>query len=464
MATRKIQEIQAVNFIPKNKKPVRGNGDLNSWQKDCQAKIDSWKRAIISSPTGSGKSALAMVRGAVLLARNSKLKHLVSVPQNIIATSFTKESLEEKLPKAAWPGIGKLTWCVSSKDSSSKVSELYNFLVGNTSKTPSKRLMVCTHQALVAVFRKLQDDGKLDVLKNVVLTIDEVHHSMSFEAEDATIENRLGEVVKHFFENDLRMDMFTATFMRGNFMDIIPAKYKEGKDFVKYVRHIDEHLEEKGISVSIRFLICSAEDALKRIYQENSSMKTIVYLPPVNSWVMSGYGSKYDMLSELQGVLKKKVKSIDLVSEEGREVRKNDFLNNIGKDEPDLLFALNMCKEGFDWPVASRAVVIGIRGSMVDTIQMLGRLLRGVDGKAKQVEFNIVMPVSEDPEPELIRDYLNVVLHQLIIDWQFRRPKLVNVKDQKVADKVFSESPTIGQKVLSAGLDAIIGASDEADV
>jgi hypothetical protein len=411
-----------------------------------------------------------MARGAILLSKNPKLKHLVSVPQNVIATSFTKESLEAKIPGVSWRGVGKLTWDLKTTDieCSSKVDKLYRFIT-DRSRKPSSRLMVCTHQALVAVFKRLKAEDRLEPLKNLLLTIDEIHHSESTvykeDEEERTLENRLGEIVRYFFREDLRLDMYTATLMRSNFSDIIPPKYKEGEDYTKYTHYMDEHLEELNFKggVHIRFLICSPEEALKHVFIEDASMKTFVYLPPVGSWIMSQYGDKYLMLSKLQRVLRTRtLRTIDLVTEEDRDVRKEGFLKSIGgPNEPDLLWALNLCKEGFDWPNASRSLVIGPRGSLVDVIQTLGRLLRS--GKKSRVEFNIVFPVSGKPDSEQVQEYLNIVIQSLVVEWCFTRPKMSNRREQEVIDQAFIEDPTLGLKALQACITAGINSDDNAD-
>lgn len=454
---RTVKSLSAISFVT-GTRPRKDNGDLRPWQRDCLTKIESFKRAVILAPTGSGKSTVAMSRGAICLAQNKTLKHLVSVPQNIIANSFTKEFLENKIPGVSWPEVGKLSWGCEPCIDSSKVEALYNFIT-STRTAPSMRRMVCTHQALVIVYKRLEQEGKLSALKSIMLTIDEVHHS---ETTD-DIDNRLGEIVRYFFENDLRLDMFTATLIRANYLDIIPGEYQKDKDYAKYIRYIDEHLEEilPNGRVNIRFLIGTAEDSLAQMYKEGKK-KTIVYLPPVSSHIMGQYGSKYNALDKLRKVIKgKKVVDIDLVTEQGRNSRKDTFLDCIGtSSEPDLLWALNMCKEGFDWPAAERALVIGPRGSMVDVIQMLGRLLRDYKGKT-EIDFSIALPETKDPES--IRAYLGFMMSSLVVEWQFRRPKLADLKSQKVAEKVFEDYPEIGKKAIEGAVLAGIKASDEMD-
>jgi hypothetical protein len=138
------------------------------------------------------------------------------------------------------------------------------------------------------------------------------------------------------------------------------------------------------------------------------------------------------------------------------------FLKSIGSPhEPHILWALNMCKEGFDWPNASRSLVIGPRGSLVDIIQTLGRLLRS--GKKDRVEFNIVFPIAGKPDPEQVQEYLNIVIQSLVVEWCFSRPKVRSKREQEVIDHAFIDNPTLGQKALQACITAGINSDDDVD-
>jgi hypothetical protein len=447
-------------------------------------KIEGSKRSLTVAPTGSGKSTVAKARGAIELARNRKLKHLVSVPQNVIADGSFR-SLENV--SVSWQGLGRLGWCPGRElVGACKVRQLVQFITDPAKNTPEGRTLVCTHQALVSAYKKLQEGGKLAALKNVFLTIDEVHHSSApDEQEDLTIDNQLGRVVKHYFKNDLRLDMFTATWGRGDCLGIIPSQYRAGKDYTKYVLPVDKYLEGMNYlqEIAIRFLIGTPEDCIRHLFREGHN-KTIVYLPPVNSPITSWYENKYLMREALSRSLgpsrsandgmteairmgENTIRTLDLVTEEGRGQRKDWFLEQIrerSSASPDLLWALNLCKEGFDWPEAERSLVIGPRGSMLDVVQMLGRLLRDVPGK-ERVEFNVVLPTSgtREEDPNSIRSYLQIMLSTLVVEWQFRRPKLRNAKEEAIADKVFVQEPVLAQKAVAACLNAGVNSDDGDD-
>ena len=39
----------------------------------------------------------------------------------------------------------------------------------------------------------------------------------------------------------------------------------------------------------------------------------------------------------------------------------------------DMIIALGMAKEGFDWPFGEHALTVGYRGSLTEVIQIIGR-------------------------------------------------------------------------------------------
>jgi len=113
-------------------------------------------------------------------------------------------------------------------------------------------------------------------------------------------------------------------------------------------------------------------------------------------------------------------KIIDLVKEEGRSV-KIEYL----RDHGDVVVGINVPKEGFDWPAASREIIVGPRGSLTDLIQMLGRTFRAHPAKGyglEPVEIYHVMPwvdraaVDDDELRDKFNTYMSAVMMSLIFE------------------------------------------------
>src|SRR5699024_12091225 len=51
------------------------------------------------------------------------------------------------------------------------------------------------------------------------------------------------------------------------------------------------------------------------------------------------------------------------------------------RDAADIILALGMAKEGFDWPFAEHALTVGYRASLTEIIQIIGRVTRDSPGK-----------------------------------------------------------------------------------
>ena len=64
----------------------------------------------------------------------------------------------------------------------------------------------------------------------------------------------------------------------------------------------------------------------------------------------------------------------------------------------DLIIALGMAKEGFDWPFCEHALTVGYRGSLTEIIQIIGRCTRDSNNKTHAQFTNLIA------QPEAIQD------------------------------------------------------------
>ena len=71
----------------------------------------------------------------------------------------------------------------------------------------------------------------------------------------------------------------------------------------------------------------------------------------------------------------KVIKIADLVDDNQKERDKiQNYLRNIKSvDDIDIIIALGMAKEGFDWPYCEHALTVGYRGSLTEIVQIIGR-------------------------------------------------------------------------------------------
>ena len=81
------------------------------------------------------------------------------------------------------------------------------------------------------------------------------------------------------------------------------------------------------------------------------------------------------------------IKVADLVNDNPAEREKTiGFLRNVSSaDDVDIIIALGMAKEGFDWSYCEHALTVGYRGSLTEIIQIIGRCTR--DNRRRQPKW-----------------------------------------------------------------------------
>ncbi len=102
------------------------------------------------------------------------------------------------------------------------------------------------------------------------------------------------------------------------------------------------------------------------------------------------------------------LKVADLVNENERDKIKNYLMNMDSKDDIDLIIALGMAKEGFDWPWCEHALTVGYRGSLTEIIQIIGRATRDSDNKTHAQFTNLIA------NPEATQDDVNLSVNNML--------------------------------------------------
>ena len=80
---------------------------------------------------------------------------------------------------------------------------------------------------------------------------------------------------------------------------------------------------------------------------------------------------------------------------------------NKGNDM-DLIIALGMAKEGFDWPFCEHALTVGYRGSLTQVIQIIGRATRDSENKSHAQFTNLV--AQPDAQDDVVKVSVNNML------------------------------------------------------
>ncbi len=385
---------------------------------------------LLKAPPASGKSRALMFIALDKLKNQDIKKVIVAVPEKSIGASFGTTELEKHGFFADWNPNPKYNLCTPGTEKS-KVTAFLNFLESD------EQILICTHATLRFAFDGL-DIKKLD---NTLVAIDEFHH-VSAEGD-----NILGQVLKSIMHNSTaHIVAMTGSYFRG---DSVPVLMPEDEaKFTKvtytYYQQLNgyEYLKSLGIGYHFytgRYFKKHPEkemSALAEILDENQ--KTIIHIPSVNSAESSK--EKYeevnriiDVLGELEyqdettGVLYikshktgKTLKIADLVNDNPKSRDKiSAYLRTVkSADDIDIIIALGMAKEGFDWPYCQHALTIGYRGSLTEIIQIIGRATRDSKNKTHAQFTNLIaQPDAEDEEVKLsVNNMLKAITASLLME------------------------------------------------
>ena len=357
---------------------------------------------LIKSPPASGKSRALMFIGLDKLNNQNIRKVIVAVPERSIGGSFKSTDLSAHGFAYDWDVDDRWNLCTPGGDKS-KVDAFLKFMDGDAP------ILICTHATLRFAYDKLEASA----FKDCLVAVDEFHHA------SADAENRLGELVRGLMDDGRsHIVAMTGSYFRGDAIPVLRPEDEEKFTRVTYTYYEQlngyEHLKTLGIGY--HFYRGQYYEALPEVL--DLSKKTIIHIPHRGSG--SATDDKYDEIDRVIDVIGtfvskddvtgfysvktdggRVLKIADLVDPENQS-RALDALRTIkSRDDVDMVIALGMAKEGFDWPYCEHALTVGYRGSLTEVIQIIGRATRDSDDKVHAQFTNLI------PEPDTDRD--NVV-------------------------------------------------------
>ncbi|MET4083134.1 superfamily II DNA or RNA helicase [Pedobacter sp. UYP30] len=390
----------------------------------------SAKYLLLKAPPASGKSMALMFIALDKLINQGIKKVIVTVPERSIGSSFSPTQLSKYGFFADWDLNPKYNLCTPGGDGS-KVKAFINFLESD------ERVLICTHATLRFAFEGIQPTD----LNDCLLAIDEFHHV------SADGDNRLGEVIKKVMEKSTaHLVAMTGSYFRGDSVPVLlpEEEAKFTKVTYNYYQQLNgyDYLKSLGIGYHFyqgRYYKKHADkqmSALEEVLDED--LKTIIHIPSVNSAESSK--EKLEEVSHIiecigdleyqdpeTGILFVKskrtgriLKIADLVNDNPKERDKVvAFLRGISQaDDIDMIIALGMAKEGFDWPFCQHALTIGYRGSLTEIIQIIGRATRDNSNKSHAQFTNLIaQPDAVDDDVKLaVNNMLKAITASLLME------------------------------------------------
>jgi superfamily II DNA or RNA helicase len=369
---------------------------------------------LLKAPPASGKSRALMFLALDKLSNQGIKKVIVAVPERSIGSSFSKTDLKKDGFFANWQPNDRYNLCTPGDDGSkSKVASFHEFMESDES------ILICTH----ATLRFACDEMNEDMFNNTLLAIDEFHHV------SADVNNRLGELLKSIMNNSTaHIIAMTGSYFRGDSVPILTPENEEKftKVSYNYYEQLNGYNYLKSLGIGYHFYTGKYTSAILEIL--DTDKKTIIHIPNVNSgestkqkhdevdYIIDAIGKVIKQDSET-GVIfverhsdGKVLKVADLVEDNGRERDKIvNYLRNIkAVDDMDLIIALGMAKEGFDWPYCEHALTIGYRGSLTEIIQIIGRCTRDSTNKSHAQFTNLIA------QPEAVQDDVRIATNNML--------------------------------------------------
>lgn len=390
---------------------------------------------LVKAPPASGKSRALMFIALDKLANQGIKKVIVAVPEKSIGRSFKNTNLKDYGFFADWVVSRYFNLTDAGGSEQDKAGRFVEFLQPHT----SAKILVCAHATLRNGMRNV-DDSMLD---GCLLAIDEFHHT------SADASSGLGDIVRRVMNNTTgHIVAMTGSYFRGDGIPVLRAE-DEARFYpvtYNYYQQLNGYKYLKNLVLGYHFYHGSYLEHISEVL--DTTKKTIIHIPQTNSRAATGIG-KYEETEQIMRLIGEEIRvdynnNIHYIrTAEGRVVKVADlvdddlntrnrmqyYLQNLKrKDDVDIIIAMGTAKEGFDWQWCDMCLTIGVRGSLTEVIQIIGRCTRDCKGKETARFVNMIsMPDAEQAEVKVaVNDFLKAITASLLMEqvmaprWNFR--------------------------------------------
>ena len=380
---------------------------------------------LIKSPPASGKSRALMFIALDKLHNQGLRQAIIVVPERSIGASFQDEPLSTFGFWADWRVEPKWNLCNAPGTDGGKVKSVAAFLESDD------RVLVCTH----ATFRFAVDRFGVEAFDDRLIAVDEFHHV------SASPDNKLGLHLGQFIGRDrVHIVAMTGSYFRGDAEAVLApndeAKFETAT--YTYYEQLNGYEYLKKLDIGYFFYSGSYADDILAVLDPDE--KTIVHIPSVNS-----RESTKDKIREVEHILEelgewqgtdpatgfqlvkiptgRVLRIADLVDDDasrrdrGVAALKDPTQKN-NRDHVDIIIALGMAKEGFDWVWCEHALTVGYRASLTDVVQIIGRATRDAPDKTRARFTNLIAEpdASEAAVTEAVNDTLKAIAASLLME------------------------------------------------
>lgn len=386
---------------------------------------------LIKSPPASGKSRALMFIALDKLNNQGIKKAIITVPEKSIGSSFNDEPLSDFGFDYDWKVQPKWNLCNAPGDEDGgKVNSVSAFLASDDN------ILVCTH----ATFRFAVEKFGIDAFDECLIAIDEFHHVSANE------DNILGRQLKQLISRDkVHVVAMTGSYFRGDAEAVLMPEDEDKFESVTYTYYeqLNGYEYLKRLDIGYYFYSGSYSDEILKVLNPNE--KTIIHIPNVNSrestkdkikevehiinelgeWIGADPKTGFQLVKTSEG---KTLKIADLVDDDAKRdkvsIALKDPAEKNNRDYVDIIIALGMAKEGFDWIWCEHALTVGYRSSLTEIIQIIGRATRDAKGKTRSRFTNLIAEpdASQENVTDAVNDTLKAIAASLLME-QVLAPK-----------------------------------------
>jgi len=385
---------------------------------------------LIKSPPASGKSRALMFIALDKLENQGVKQAIIVVPERSIGGSFADEPLSAHGFWADWTVKPHWNLCNTPgaddvRVAKSKVKAVGEFLGSDD------RVLVCTH----ATFRFAIDELGIEAFDGRLIAVDEFHHV------SANPDNRLGAQLGALIARDkVHLVAMTGSYFRGDSIAVLTPEDEAKFVTVSYTYYeqLNGYQWLKTLDIAYSFYTGRYIDKINDLL--DPAVKTIVHIPSVNSrestkdkhreveeimdqlgtWKGTDPATGFHLIETASGAT---IKVADLVDDDpAKRDRVSAALKRpearVNRDHVDIIIALGMTKEGFDWIWCEHALTVGYRSSLTEIIQIIGRATRDAPGKTVARFTNLIAaPAADDGVvAEAVNDTLKAIAASLLME------------------------------------------------
>jgi len=380
---------------------------------------------LIKSPPASGKSRALMFIALDKLHKQGLKQAIITVPEKSIGSSFANEPLSDFGFWADWHVVPKWNLCNAPGADGSKADSVGAFLKSNDS------VLVCPH----ATFRNAVEKFGVEAFDDRLIAVDEFHHV------SANPENKLGAQLTELIARDkVHVVAMTGSYFRGDTEPVLMPHDEAKFDTVTYTYYeqLNGYKYLKRLDIGYYFYSGAYADDILNVL--DPAEKTIIHIPSVNSrestkdkirevehiieelgdWQGADPATGFQLVKRSDGRV---LRIADLVDDDPTKREKvsaalKDPAQKNNRDHVDIIIALGMAKEGFDWIWCEHALTVGYRSSLTEIVQIIGRATRDARNKTRARFTNLIAEpdASEDAVVGAVNDTLKAIAASLLME------------------------------------------------